>query len=39
MKHNRTLALILALVMVAAAILLGLQGKPVGRDSSLGRSS
>ena len=35
MKHNRTLALILSLVMVAAAILLGLQGKPVGRDSSL----
>ena len=35
MKHNRILALILTLVMVAAAILLGLQGKPVGRDSSL----
>ena len=35
MKHSRILARILTLVMVAAAILLGLQGKPVGRDSSL----
>ena len=35
MKYNRTLALILTLVMVAAAVFLGLQGKPVSRDSSL----
>lgn len=35
MKHNRTLAAIIACVMVVAAVFLGLQGKPVSRDSSL----
>ncbi len=35
MKHNRILAAIVACVMVAAAIFIGLQGKPVDRDDSL----
>lgn len=35
MKHNRILAAIVACVMVLAAVFIGLQGKPVSRDSSL----
>lgn len=35
MKHNRVLAAIVACVMVLAAVFIGLQGKPVSRDSSL----
>lgn len=35
MKTNKTLAAILAALMVAAAVFLGLSGKPVSRDSSL----
>lgn len=35
MKHNRVLAAVVACVMVLAAVFLGLQGKPVSRDSSL----
>ena len=35
MKTNKTLAVILAALMVAAAVFLGLSGKPVSRDSSL----
>lgn len=35
MKHNRVLAAVTACIMVLAAVFLGLQGKPVSRDSSL----
>lgn len=35
MKTNKTLAAILAALMVAAAVFLGLSGKPVSRDGSL----
>ena len=35
MKHNRTLAAVVACLMVLAAVFLGLQGKPVSRDGSL----
>ncbi len=35
MKYNRILAAVVACVMVAAALFIGLQGKPVSRDSSL----
>ena len=35
MKHNRVLAAVAACIMVLAAVFLGLQGKPVSRDSSL----
>ncbi len=35
MKTNKTLAVILAAIMVAAAVFLGLSGKPVARDGSL----
>ena len=35
MKTNKTLAVILAALMVAAAVFLGLSGKPVSRDGSL----
>ena len=35
MKHNRKLAVVITCVLVALAIFIGLQGKPVSRDSSL----
>lgn len=35
MKHNRTLAAIIACAMVVIAVFIGLQGKPVSRDDSL----
>jgi len=35
MKHNRVLAAVVACLMVLAAVFIGLQGKPVSRDSSL----
>lgn len=35
MKHNRKLALVITCVLVALAIFIGLQNKPVSRDSSL----
>lgn len=35
MKHNRILAAIVAAVLVLAAVVIGLGGKPVSRDSSL----
>lgn len=35
MKHNRKLAAVITCVLVALAIFIGLQGKPVSRDSSL----
>lgn len=35
MKYNRGLAAVVACVMVLAAVFIGLQGKPVSRDSSL----
>ena len=35
MKHNRKLAVVITCALVALAIFIGLQGKPVSRDSSL----
>ena len=35
MKHNRKLAVVITCLLVALAIFIGLQGKPVSRDSSL----
>lgn len=35
MKYNRKLAAVITCVLVVLAIVLGLQGKPAGRDSSL----
>ena len=35
MKHNRKLAVVITCVLVALAIFIGLQSKPVSRDSSL----
>lgn len=35
MKHNRKLALVITCVLVVLAIVIGLQGKPVSRDSNL----
>ena len=35
MKHNRKLAVVITCVLVALAIFIGLQGKPVSRDSNL----
>lgn len=35
MKHNRKLAVVITCLLVALAIFIGLQGKPVNRDSSL----
>lgn len=35
MKYNRVLAAVAACIMVLAAVFIGLQGKPVSRDSSL----